>query len=149
MRNNQPTPILIRLGALIFGIPFAAMGIIVLLNTYGYFSTHQVVPFSTKAMTTLGACVLIFAGAGMVLFSLGITQAAARAGVMASLFFLLTFNWIAFGPGERHFIRKISSSFTATSVSKSSETEGRVVFGLIAGLMDLLVVYSLLKSRRR
>ena len=125
------------------------MGIIVLLNTYGYFSTHQVVPFSTKAMTTLGACVLIFAGAGMVLFSLGITQAAARAGVMASLFFLLTFNWIAFGPGERHFIRKISSSFTATSVSKSSETEGRVVFGLIAGLMDLLVVYSLLKSRRR
>ena len=149
MRNSQPTPIFIRLGALIFGIPFAAMGIIVLLNTYGYFPTHQVVPFSTKAMTTLGACVLIFAGAGMVLFSLGITQAAARAGVMASLFFLLTFNWIAFGPGERHFIRKISSSFTATSVSKPSEMEGRVVFGIIAGLMDLLVVYSLLKSRRR
>ena len=149
MRNNQPTPILIRLGALIFGIPFTVMGVIVLLNTYGYLPAHQVIPISAKVLTTLGACVFIFTGIGLMLFSLGITQAAARAGVAALFFFLLTFNWIAFGPGERHFTRKISSGFTATSVSKSSETEGRAVFGILAGLMDLLVVYSLLKSRRR
>lgn len=100
-------------------------------------------------MTTLGACVFIFTGIGLMLFSLGVTQTAAKAGVAALFFFLLTFNWIAFGPGERHFTRKISSSFATTSVSKPSEMEEKVVFGIIAGLMDLLVLYGLLKSRSR
>jgi hypothetical protein len=51
----------------------------------------------------------------------------------------IPFNWVAFGAGERHF--SSSSSFLGvTSGGAPGETEGRIVFGLFAILMDLMVV---------
>jgi len=62
----------------------------------------------------------------------------------------IPFNWIAFGAGERHFSG--STSFLGmTSNSAPGETEGRVVFGLFALLMDLIVLFfplRLLKSKK-
>jgi hypothetical protein len=51
----------------------------------------------------------------------------------------IPFNWVAFGAGERQF--SSSSSFLGfTSSGTPGETEGRIVFGLFAVLMDLMVV---------
>jgi hypothetical protein len=62
----------------------------------------------------------------------------------------IPFNWIAFGSGERHF--SSSSSFLGiTTNGAPGETEGRVVFGFFALLMDLMVVLvplRMLKSRK-
>lgn len=62
----------------------------------------------------------------------------------------IPFNWVAFGEGERQF--SSSSSFLgATASGASGETEGRIVFGLFALLMDLMVILvplHLLKNRK-
>jgi 4-amino-4-deoxy-L-arabinose transferase-like glycosyltransferase len=62
----------------------------------------------------------------------------------------IPFNWVAFGAGERHF--SSSSSFLGvTSNGAPGETEGRIVFGLFAILMDLMVVLAplrFLKNRK-
>jgi len=62
----------------------------------------------------------------------------------------IPFNWVAFGEGERQF--SSSSSFLgATSSGTAGEMEGRIVFGLFAILMDLMVVLiplTLLKDRK-
>jgi uncharacterized membrane protein len=51
----------------------------------------------------------------------------------------IPFNWVAFGAGERQF--SSSSSFLGfTSSGTPGETEGRIVFGLFAVLMDLMVL---------
>lgn len=51
----------------------------------------------------------------------------------------IPFNWVAFGEGERQF--SSSSSFLGiTSSGAPGETEGRIVFGLFAILMDLMVI---------
>lgn len=85
----------------------------------------------------------------MLLFGMGINHLAAKAVGLSLLFFLLTFNWIAFGPGERNFTRKTQSDLTGTTTtSRISNTEGRLVFGVIVGLVDLLLVYAIVKVKR-
>ena len=62
----------------------------------------------------------------------------------------IPFNWVAFGEGERQF--SSSSTFLGTTSSGAAgETEGRIVFGLFALLMDLMVILAplhLLKNRK-
>lgn len=51
----------------------------------------------------------------------------------------IPFNWVAFGEGERQFSGS-SSFFGFTSSGAAGETEGRIVFGFFALLMDLMVL---------
>lgn len=148
--NRQPsTSPALRISAFLFGLPFTAMGVLVVLTVFGYLPAASSFAWPAKVMTVLGAAVFVCAGLGMLLFGMGANRLAAQTAGMSLVFFLLTFNWIAFGPGERSFTRKTQSSFSATTVSKVSETEGRLVFGIITGLVDLLVVYGFISARRR
>ncbi len=54
--------------------------------------------------------------------------------------FAAVFDWIGFGPGERHFSGGFSIGPLSTSGS-SSELTGRVVFGIAAASMSLLAVW--------
>lgn len=63
-------------------------------------------------------------------------------GAIAMLSFVLIFNWAAFGSGERNFTSKTNVNGYTTS-EKVSETEGRIVFGLFAGAMDLIIFYGI------
>jgi len=59
----------------------------------------------------------------------------------------LPFNWVAFGPGERQF----TSTTTAGAGSQRepvSESEGRIVFGLAALLVNALAVAAVVKAFR-
>ena len=84
----------------------------------------------------------------MLLFSIKRSRSVTNFIGISLLLFLLAFNWIAFGPGERNFTRKTKSSFTKPTVNQVSEPEARGVFGVFAGLLDLLVIYGLAKSGR-
>lgn len=139
---------MMRAGAFLFGLFFCSMGLIALLGVYGYLPAQQSFGWSAKVMATLGTGVFLCAGIGMLLFALGMNDTAAKSAGFALLFFLLTFNWIAFGPGERNFTRTTRSTFTPTSTHRASEAEGRTVFGIVTGLLDLLVIYGFVSARR-
>jgi hypothetical protein len=148
MRGSPSGSKILRAGAAIFGAVCAGMGLVVLASVSGCLPTPKSFTFPKQVMAILGAGVFVSAGLGMLLFGLGAKAAAARLGVIALLVFVVTFNWIAFGPGERNFTRKIGSRFTQTRTFQASEIEGRAVFGIVAGVMDLLVIYGLIKAKR-
>jgi len=88
-------------------------------------------------LTLIGLCLLFF-GAMISLPNV--------VGFRQRLFLTLTvtcaallFDWIAFVPGPREFHAGSSASHPGSPVNS---TFGRVVFGVVAGLMDLFAVYA-------
>jgi multisubunit Na+/H+ antiporter MnhB subunit len=63
-------------------------------------------------------------------------------GSMATIF-----NWVAFGPGPRHFGGRISIPFVSIS-GPQSEWSGRVAFGLAAVMMDLFLGWVIVRGLR-
>jgi hypothetical protein len=61
-------------------------------------------------------------------------------GVVLLSGFAAVFDWISFGPGERHFSGGLSIGPLASSGS-SSELTGRAVFGIAAASMSLLAFW--------
>ena len=61
-------------------------------------------------------------------------------GVVLLTGFAAIFDWVSFGPGERHFSGGLSIGPLASSES-SSELTGRVVFGVAAVSMSLLALW--------
>jgi hypothetical protein len=53
--------------------------------------------------------------------------------------FALPFHWVAFGPGPRAFSGSISLPFIAGS-QRSGEMSGRIMFGIGAVLIDLMIL---------
>jgi hypothetical protein len=66
----------------------------------------------------------------------------ASRSVGAALLWPLTviFNWIAFGPGPRHFTGGLAIAGSAVSQGTVSDSAGRMVFGIAAVALDLMVV---------
>ncbi len=131
-----------------FGLCFVAMGVVALLSVFGYLPSRQDFTVSAQILAVLAAGVFVFAGIGMLLVGFRINQLAAKSAGISLLFFVLGFNWIAFGPGDRNFTRKTSSSLTSTTTRAVSETEGRMVFGIVAGAANLLIIYGFVRARR-
>lgn len=63
-------------------------------------------------------------------------------GSMAAIF-----NWVAFGPGPRHFGGSISIPFVSIS-GPQSEWSGRAAFGLVAVMMDLFLGWVIVRGLR-
>ena len=98
----------------------------------------------------VGAIGLAFAAMGLVLLADGV-QALRRAqgllGFVCLVSFAAVFNWIAFGPGERHFSTRTgvgTGAFGVTTAAEGGEFGGRFVFGVVAVLLDLLIVSPLI-----
>ena len=61
--------------------------------------------------------------------------------------FASVFNWVAFGPGERHFTTRTSvgsGAIGVTTVAEGGELGGRIAFGVFALLLDLLIASPLI-----
>jgi hypothetical protein len=69
-------------------------------------------------------------------------------GLVAVLTFVWICNWIPFGPGPRHFQTSSSVNGVVIERSSTSEFEGRLVFGIVAALMDLALAYGVVTALR-
>jgi hypothetical protein len=70
-------------------------------------------------------------------------------GLVFLLSFATIFNWIAFGPGERHFSRHTTFGIGGDAMTVStgeSELTGRVVFGIIAVAVNLMIAVPLVRT---
>jgi len=146
--NSLATTRIAKILAIPFGLCFVVLGIIAMLSVFGVLKASVPTTQTYQVFGVFASAVFIAAGLGVALFGLGLNQIAAKSGGLALLLFLLTFNWIAFGPGDRKFTTKTSSSFSVQTVRPSSELEGRIAFGVVALLMDSVLIYGLVKGRR-
>jgi len=137
--------------ALLFGPALLATGLLV----YGLLLGH--VPAKPGALQAppfvLWLIGTVFAAGGLgLLLSRLLPRLAAACGVIAFCAFVGTFNWIAFGPGDRDFSRGKAGTTPASSASPRipvSEAGGRLVFGLFAGALDVLILYGLYRGLKR
>ncbi|MFC1997517.1 hypothetical protein ACFLXI_07940 [Chloroflexota bacterium] len=70
--------------------------------------------------------------------------------LMFMILFAAPFNWVAFGPGVRSFSNSTSSNsitvgFVSVIQKSGSEIGGRLAFGLGAVLMNIFIVYILIR----
>lgn len=138
-----------RLAAILFGVLVTLLGLIALLGTIGLVPGPKEQTWSAQVFGMAASAVFVCAGAGVTLFGLRRERPAAKAGGFALLAFVLAFNWIAFGPGERQFKRQVTTSWSGKHSSTASELEGRTVFGIVALLMDGVLIYGLVAGRRK
>jgi len=96
------------------------------------------------AMLWLTALLFCSGGLGLML-SRWLPKPVAFCGVIGFCCFVAIFNWVAFGPGEREFTRGKSGSVRAPV----SESEGRLVFGLFAGVLDALILYGVYRGLKQ
>ncbi len=115
----------------------------------------QTDPSSIHApLWVLGAAGMVFILAGLMILLAGNERLAWLNNIVIWLFVVclaVPFNWVAFGAGERQF-RGTSTVMGAASSGAASESEGRMIFGIIAVVIDLVVVlvplWALFKKRK-
>lgn len=138
--------------ALLFGGAFTAAGALIFALLLGHIPTQPGSMQAPPAVIGLAATVFFAAGLGMMFFRF-MPKFAGCCALVALCAFVATFNWIAFGPGERHFTKRttvsgpvVTSSASSSREQAASETEGRLVFGIFAGAMDALILFGLYKA---
>lgn len=101
-------------------------------------------------MWILGAIGVSFCSLGLVLLFDGVEALKKIRGWLGFVFlvsFASVFNWVAFGPGERHFTTRTSvgpGAVGVTTVAEGGELGGRIAFGVFAMLLNLLIASPLL-----
>ena len=132
----------------IFGSIFIFVGAFIFLISINLISVPEEDIYAPRwVLTSVG---LTFALAGVLVVLNGLKSGLGHHALykwiyngvllMFMIFFAAPFNWVAFGPGEREF--SSSTSVGAVSVSQSGEDfGGRLVFGIGAILMDILILY--------
>lgn len=136
--------------ALIAGAFFAAAGLLVYATLMGMLPGKPLKSDFPPAIIWLIGTIFVCAGIGIAVYRF-LPKLAAWCGLIALLGFVATFNWVAFGPGDRNFSKTSSAgSNTVTSIKKgkASEIEGRLAFGLVAGLFDALILYGIYANIR-
>ncbi len=134
-------------GLLALGMFF--FGGFLLSIVFGWIHTD---PSSIHApLWVLGAVAMVFILAGVMIVLAGHDSLAWLNNIVIWLFVVCLaapFNWVAFGEGERHFTSR-STAMGVTSTGAASESEGRMIFGIIAVIIDLVVVLAPLYALRR
>ena len=132
-------------GGLGIGFAFAAMGL--LLVGIAIHASIQADPFTPdNLMGVPAALMFVFAGIFMAL-----PPESKWRYLMATLLitcFALTFDWVAFGPGERKFSGSFSFGIAATGF-QPSELFGRASFGICAVFLDIWAIAMWIGQYRR
>lgn len=144
-KGTAKIPVVVTLAG---GAIFMAFGLFVYVALLGLMPGKPLVFNVPTAVIWLIATVFFCAGIGIAVYRF-LPGFAGACGFISLLAFIAVFNWIAFGPGERSFTRTSSmgsGNVTITKKSSTSEIEGRIVFGLVAGFFDVLLLFGLYKS---
>jgi len=147
MRDEAAPAPIPWLVALVFGPLCIAAGVAILAAATGR------VPVSPSpeplADWWLWAGGAFFVGGGVWLLLVRLSPLVAMPfGLVALLVFVWVFNWVAFGSGPRHFSTSTSVSGVVVERSNASESEGRLIFGIGAALMDLWLAYVAVRAVR-
>lgn len=127
-------------GRLFMALAFFAFGLFMFAFVFGWIKAQP-----SRAPTpdyVIAAAAMMFTLGGVMILLIENERLAGLRNLVSWLFVVclaIPFNWVAFGEGERQF----SSSSTFLGISSAGnpgETEGRIVFGLFAVLMDLMVL---------
>jgi hypothetical protein len=119
------------------GAACAAMGLMVLaIGTHSALDARHATP--DDFMYAPAALAFVFAG---VLLALPPERAAMTRvfGALLITCFAVTFDWVAFGPGERHFAGGLSLGGAGIG-ARPGELLGRAMFGLGAVIFDIVAV---------
>jgi hypothetical protein len=120
-------------GGFATGIGFAAMGLLILGSTL-YAAAHAD-PFAADNLMGVPASLMfVFAGILMALPAEYVRWRSFLATLVMTCF-ALTFDWVAFGPGERKFSGNIGGFGYI-----SSELTGRIMFGFFAVILDVCAI---------
>jgi len=145
IKRDAPIPPVVKW---LFGPLLLAAGALGLAVAFGLIRLE---PSRTHApLWIVGAIGVSFAAMGLVLLLDGVEAFKRIRGWLAFVFlvsFAAVFNWVAFGPGERHFTTRTSvgsGAIGVTSVAEGGELGGRIAFGGFAVLLDLLIASPLI-----
>lgn len=116
-----------------FGLLFAAMGLLITGMAVNY-GLHSTDPARANAYMGLPAG-LMFVFAGMYMALPAESKWRSLLATLVVTCFALTFDWVAFGPGERKFTGNIMGTRWMPG-----ELFGRVAFGFFAILLDIFAV---------
>ena len=134
----KSTP-LSRRGSVVMGLAFISAGLYPLAIAFGLATPK---PGSVHAPPwTVGMAGTCFVAMGVALLTPRMhgRMRGFLVGVPVTCLALI-FDWIAFGPGERHFTGAMS--FGGSSIgSHSDETSGRIAFGVAAIVLDLFAAW--------
>jgi uncharacterized protein DUF3592 len=125
-----------------FGLLFAAMGLLI-TGLAIHFGIHATDPVKANAYMGLPAG-LMFVFAGMFMALPPESRWRSLLATLVVTCFALTFDWVAFGPGERKF-----AGYVMGIQFMSGELFGRVSFGFFAILLDIFAVAMWIGEFRR
>jgi len=145
IKRDAPIPSTVKW---LFGPVLLAAGVLELVAAFG------LIGFDASRLHAPpwlpGAMGVAFISVALVLMLDGIEALKRLKGWLALVFlvsFASIFNWVAFGPGERHFTTRTRVGFGAggvTTASDGHELGGRIAFGVFAALLDLLIASPLI-----
>jgi hypothetical protein len=129
------------IGEFLFAAVFGAAGLALLSIAIGW------IDLPAQSMEAprwvLGAAGIMFLAGGFVPMTIRRGPNAWQSrliGAVVLLALAAIFNWIAFGPGSRQFTSTFSFGGSTGQRAAVGESSGRMIFGVIAVLIDLLVV---------
>jgi hypothetical protein len=139
-------------GNRLIGVAMTALGIFIVLISANIIPMADST-FSAPRWFAGGAgLAILLGGAAIVLARPGSTPGSIVAnsylGCAAGAMLVFMLNWIAFGPGTRHFSGGLALPFLSVS-GRASEWSGRAAFGFGAVLMDVLVLWLVARGMRQ
>jgi hypothetical protein len=124
---------------LVFGLVAVAAGLAPMAFAVGLITSRPGSMRAPEWVVFLAGCTFFLAGC-LILLPERWVRTRGLLGVVLLSAFAAVFDWISFGPGERHFSGALSIGPLFSS-GVSDELAGRVVFGIAAACMSLLAVW--------
>ena len=124
---------------LVFGLVAMAAGLAPMVFATGLITPRPGSMRAPEWVVFLAGCTFFLAG-WLILLPERWVKTRGFLGVVLLSGFAAVFDWVSFGPGERHFSGGLSIGPLFSSAA-SDELTGRVVFGIAAASMSLLALW--------
>jgi hypothetical protein len=137
-----------RGGRIALGFISAAIGLVV-IGTAVNTAIHATDSFTSERLMAVPAGLIFVLGGALVALPPGGRQWRGALSALLVSCFAVTFDWVAFGPGERKFGGGISLGANVGAGFPVGEFIGRAVFGVAAIVLDIFAVIVWISHCRR
>jgi hypothetical protein len=144
--NNTDDPS--RGGRIALGFISAAIGLVV-IGTAVSAAIHATDPFTSERIIAVPAGLIFVLGGALVALPPGSRRWQSVLSALLVTCFAVTFDWVAFGPGERKFGGGISLGLHVGAGFPVGEFIGRAVFGVVAIVLDIFAIIVWISHCRR